>query len=91
MFFSHVFSTFLLHFWLILCVRTCNTHQWHNTQLYKENKEVNIIDPNPNNSYKTKENFMGFYTKVIPHFFKVILGMPGCQVHEKQKKNAMSS
>ena len=32
----------------------------------KQNKEVNIIDPNPNNSYKTKKNFTGFYTEVNP-------------------------
>ena len=31
----------------------------------KENKEVNIIDANPYNSYKTKKNFTGFYTVVI--------------------------
>ena len=35
----------------------------------KENKEVNIIDPNANNSYKTKKNFTGFYTEVSPAFF----------------------
>ena len=32
----------------------------------KENKEVNIIDPNPNNSYKTKKKFTGSYTEVNP-------------------------
>ena len=32
----------------------------------KENKEVGIIDPNPNSSYKTKKNFTGFYTEVNP-------------------------
>ena len=25
-----------------------------------------MIDPNPNNSYKTKKNFIGFYTEVNP-------------------------
>ena len=30
-------------------------------------KEVSIIDPNPNNSYKTKKNFTGFYTEVNPN------------------------
>ena len=25
----------------------------------KENKEANIIDPIPNNKYKTKKNFIG--------------------------------
>ena len=34
----------------------------------KENKEVNIIDPNPNNSYKTKKKFAGSYTEVNPIF-----------------------
>ena len=32
----------------------------------EEYKEVNIIDPNPNNSYKTKKNFTGSYTEVNP-------------------------
>ena len=27
-------------------------------------QEVEIIDPNPNNSYKTKKNFTGSYTEV---------------------------
>ena len=36
----------------------------------KENKEVNIIDPNPNNSYKTKKKFTGSYTEVNPEFCK---------------------
>ena len=35
---------------LIIGVRTCNTHQWRKTK--PENKEVNIIDPYPNKSYK---------------------------------------
>jgi len=34
----------------------------------KENKEDNIIDPYPNNSYKTKKNFTGFYTQVSPQY-----------------------
>ena len=36
----------------------------------KENKEVNIIDPNPNSSYKTKKKFTGLrsYTEVNPKF-----------------------
>ena len=33
----------------------------------QKNKEVNIIDPNPNNSYKTKKNFTGSYTEVNPN------------------------
>ena len=33
---------------------------------HKKNKEVNIIDPNPNNNYKTKKHFADFYTEVIP-------------------------
>ena len=32
----------------------------------QRNKEVNIIDPNPNNSYKTKKKFIGSYTEVDP-------------------------
>ena len=32
---------------------------WSVTQ-HKENKEVNMIDPNRNNSYKTKKNFTDF-------------------------------
>ena len=34
----------------------------------KQNKEVNIIDPNPNDSYKTKKKFTGSYTEVNPEF-----------------------
>ena len=30
--------------------------------LNKENKEVNIVDANPDNSYKTKKKFTGSYT-----------------------------
>ena len=45
-------------FRLILSVKTCDN----------ENKEVNIIDPNPNNNYETKKNFTGFYTEVNPKF-----------------------
>lgn len=44
---------------LIVGVRTSNTHQWH-----QQNKKVNIMDPNPSNSYKTKKTFTGFYTEV---------------------------
>ena len=33
----------------------------------KENKEVNTIDPNPGNSYRTEKNFTGFYTEENPH------------------------
>ena len=33
----------------------------------KENKEFNIIDPKPNNSYKTTKNFTGSYTEVNPN------------------------
>ena len=47
--------------WLILGVKTCDTH--------KENKEVNVIDPNPNSSYKTMKNFTGFYTEGKPYFY----------------------
>ena len=32
----------------------------------QKNKEVNTIDPKPNNSYKTKKNLTGFYTEVNP-------------------------
>ena len=32
----------------------------------KKNKEVNITDPNPYNSYKTKKKFTGSYTEVNP-------------------------
>lgn len=32
----------------------------------RENKEVKIIDPNPNNSYRTKKNFTAFYAEVNP-------------------------
>ena len=32
----------------------------------KENKEVKIIYPNPNNNCKTKKNCTGFYTEVNP-------------------------
>ena len=35
----------------------------------QKNKKVNIIDSNPNNSYKTKKNFTGFYTEVNPGSF----------------------
>ena len=48
---------------ICLGVRTCETQQWAQN---KENKEVNIIDPNPNNSYKTKKKFAGSYTEVNP-------------------------
>ena len=48
---------------LCLGVRTCETHQWRKN---KENKEVNTIDPNPNNSYKTKKKFTGSYTEGNP-------------------------
>ena len=30
-----------------------------------------MIDPTPNNSYKTKKNFTGFYTEVTPTFVPV--------------------
>ena len=57
-----------------LCSGTCRKIQnlalprcknlWNSrVALNKENKEVNIIDPNPNNSYKTKEKFTGSYTE----------------------------
>ena len=36
----------------------------------KENKEVNIIDPNTNISYKTKNKFTGSYTEVNPEFVR---------------------
>ena len=50
----------------LLGVRTCNTHQLRN----RENKEVNIIDLNPKNSYKTKKNGIGLiYTEVNPEDF----------------------
>ena len=39
----------------------CNTHQ---SSKNKENKEVNILDHNPNNSYETKKIFTGLYTEV---------------------------
>ena len=32
----------------------------------KEYKEVNLIDSNLNDSYKTKKNFTGFYTEINP-------------------------
>ena len=34
----------------------------------QENKEANILDPNPNNSYKTKKKFTGSYTEVNPKY-----------------------
>jgi len=49
--------------WLILVVRTCNTH----SDVKQKNKEVKITDPNPNNSYKTKKNFTGSYSEVNPY------------------------
>ena len=33
-------------------------------------KLTNIIDPNSNNSYKTKKKFTGSYTEVNPFFYK---------------------
>ena len=38
----------------------------------KENKEVKIIDPNPNNNSKTKKNYTGFYTEVNPNSSQLI-------------------
>ena len=35
--------------------------------LNKKHKEVKIIDPNPNNNYKTKKNFKGSYSEVNPY------------------------
>ena len=41
--------------------------QWNSPVTWnKENEEVNIIDPNPNNSSKTKKNFTGSYAEVNP-------------------------
>ena len=57
--------------WLILGVKTCDTHQWRKTKT--KNKEVNIIDPNPNNNYKTKKNFTSFYIEVNPLLFSNLL------------------
>ena len=34
----------------------------------KENKEFNIIIPNPNKSHRTKKNFTGYYTEVNRKF-----------------------
>ena len=36
--------------------------------LKKKKKEFNIMNPNPNNSHKTKKNFIGYYTEVNPKF-----------------------
>ena len=40
-------------------------HDWFTK---KENKEVNIVDTNRNNSYKTKKKFTGSCTEVNPKF-----------------------
>ena len=53
-------------FCLILGVKARDTHQKERKQGSQHNR------PNPNNSYKTKKNFTGFYTEVNPSFWSVL-------------------
>ena len=57
---------FLSRFWVShgSCILGVKPITLTSDVLNKENKEVNIIDPNSNNSYKTKKTFTGFHTEV---------------------------
>ena len=79
-FFKHLFVLVVYTIRLILGVKTCDTHQWRKK---KEYKKVNITDPNPNNSYKTKKNFTGFYTEVNNIMYSV-----RCCIHNSNTARA---
>ena len=49
-------------------------------------KEVNMIDPNPNNSCKTKKKFTGSYTEVNSKIASIWSKLPSAACWSREKK-----